>query len=458
MKREWVWRLLLVAPALLGCQATASTPVDVDATPKEKEPAWGRIYLRNGLAPIQYFRDTFGGAMVQREVEFYFPQREQIRLGCDLLPFDEQEAIRATNGSTVIVVDRGECTFDTKSRAAQSMGAGGLIVVSTSEEVRGPAAIIDDDEEDEDVAQITIPSVMIRRSAGEMLRAVAANQRVFGWLMPMVCKLHPYKCSPRSTDEKKYISEATARGGMINLESTGSQDAPIALGSFLMSTYGSTLSTSKAFELSVVADANQACADQDASLEQRSLEGKAALITVGKEHCSVFEQVSSAQRAGAAVAIVTLPQNETVMTHPSVKDSWIAYNITTPSVSVSSVTALNLQRFEQKSAIRFSLDNQVADDWEQIRKLSLHTTWPVCKERREKLARKLMAELSIFQAPDRATAVKALEHQFLGVGGSVESWRRLSGGEDKATEEETSAGLASAKANVDGKASNHEEL
>jgi len=464
MKRDWLWRLLLVAPALAGCDAIESSAVDAEVMATKTEPAWGRIYLRNGLAPIQYFRDSFGGDMVPREVEFYFPQSEQSRLGCSLLSLDEQDAIKRSNGSTVIVVDRGECTFETKSRVAQSVGAAGLIVVSTNEEVSGPAAVFDNDADDEEDMQISIPSVMIRRSAGDMLRAAAAKQPVFGWLMPMVCNLHPYKCLPRSADEKTYISETTARGGRIHLASATDDDAPIAIGTFLASTYGSTLSTSKAFNLKVVADASQACADQDASLDQRDLEGKAAMIAVGTDHCSIFEQVSAAQRSGAEVAIVALPENATAMAHASVKDSWVAYNITIPSVSVSSATALSLQRLGHKSAIRFSLENQVADDWEQIRKLSLHTSWPVRKERREKLVRKLMADLSIFQGPDHTTAVEALKRQFLSIGGTAESWRRLrfSGdeedGEGEAASDKSSAGPVRAKAAVDGEASPHEEL
>lgn len=436
MKSSWLWRIFLVAPLTLGAALSA----EETAVEPEDEPAWGRLYLRNGLAPIQYFRDSFGGPMVNREVDLYFPLREEDRLGCSALPQAEHEVVRASKGSTVLVLDRGECTFETKSRVAQAFGAAGLIVVSQTDDVRGPVAIVDDE-----LGPIAIPSVMIRQSAGQMLRDVAKREQISGWLMPMVCELHPYRCSPRTDKEQAFIEKASALSGFISNEpkEADSSTKPLELGPFLAATYGSILPTTRVLELAEVQDA---CAAIESAVE-----GKAVLMTAGSGRCSAFEQSSNAQLAGAAVAILVMAENETVMAHPVVKHSWTAYNISIPSVVVSASTATQLRHLAKDGAVRFAIDNQVAAEWEELRKLTLHTMWPVRKERRERLARRLLSDLSVFRRSDASTAVGALELLFRSIGGSDESWRRVVGVKQEA------AGAGTTAASV-GQPSAHEEL
>lgn len=421
MKR-WASLLLLcgLCRNAIAEQAASQDTSLPEQKPVGKEPSWGRLYLRNGLAPIQYFRDSFGGEMVSREVEFVFPQREEDQLGCSTLSEPDQQAITEANGSVVLVVDRGECTFETKARVAQAAGASGLVVVSTSDDVHGPGAALESDAE-----PITIPSVMIRQSGGVVLRSAAQYEQLRGWLMPMVCQLHPYKCEPRSEDEKKFIATATGRSGRIL---TQGADGSFELGPFLSSAFGSVFPTSTALDLAVVSAPQQACSvpvERDTALE-----GKAALITISTEHCSVFEQISMAQLAGARVAFVVKSENETLMTPPAVLEDWIAYNISIPSAIVSSNTATNLKRFAGGSAehrtIHFSIDNSVAREWEQLRKLGIRTAWPVRKERRDKLARKLVSELGVMTGSDRHIAIEALEHQFMTVAsGTPERWQAI---------------------------------
>lgn len=168
----------------------------------------GRIYLRNGLTPIQYFRDAFGGPMARHEVSFYFPKRDEDRFGCEQLPEPEQLEVEAANRSAVLVVDRGECTFERKARLADQMGAAALLVVSPTDDVSAPVAALKDED-----GEISIASAMIRRTAGDMLRIAAKQMPIHGRLISMTCERKPYTCKPRFEDEEDYIETSPAQVG-----------------------------------------------------------------------------------------------------------------------------------------------------------------------------------------------------------------------------------------------------
>ncbi|RLN51898.1 hypothetical protein BBP00_00009770 [Phytophthora kernoviae] len=348
--------LLSTTNAKEGTATTTSTAAATELTeaiPKpEPESAWGRIYLRNGLAPIQYFRDNFGGPMMNREVSFYFPKRDEDRFGCELLPEDEQTELKAANRSAVLVVDRGECTFEQKARLADQMGAAGLVVVSPTDDVSGPVGELNDEDE------ITIASVMIRRTGGDMLRAVAAQITIYGRFIPMTCQRSPYRCEPRLEAEQEYMTSFTVRSGSV-LSSGGEkeEDSVTRLGSFLAATYGSVLRSMQSFPLATLLDGRQACLDTAVNgIDEAQLLGKVVLLPEGKEgQCSEFEKVSNAQRRGASVVLLVQRDNATVMTHPSVEVSWHAYNITIPVLAVSSSIGASLANLKDTQGDTASL-------------------------------------------------------------------------------------------------------
>ncbi|KAG7381449.1 hypothetical protein PHYBOEH_010931 [Phytophthora boehmeriae] len=416
---------------------TAATAQQTEDTPKpEPESAWGRIYLRNGLAPIQYFRDNFGGPMVNREVSFYFPKRDEDRLGCKLLPEEEQTELQATARSVVLVVDRGECTFEQKSRLADQMGAAGLVVVSPTDDVSGPVG--DPNTEDE----ITIPSVMIRRTGGNLLRAVAAETTVHGRLIPMTCQRSPYMCKPRLEAEHEYIASFTVRSGSV-LSSGGGEkdDSDARLGSFLAATYGSVLRSMRPFPLTTLLDGHGACLNTVTNgADEPQFLGKVVLLPEGKaDQCSEFEKVSNAQRRGASVVLLVQRDNATVMTHPTVDVSWHAYNITIPVLAVSSSTCASLVNLKDTqgdtASVRFEVRNGVAEAWDLLVKYSQRSAWPKRQTRCSRLLGNLLTQIRGIGA-DAETEV-ALKNVFLTVvGGTLQEWKEIANPGDAETREE----------------------
>ncbi|GMF57828.1 unnamed protein product [Phytophthora fragariaefolia] len=413
--------------------ASADSAVGVIAPPGPKESSWGRIYLRNGLAPIQYFRDAFGGPMVPREVSFFFPERVEDRFGCDLLPEAERLDIEAANRSAVLVVDRGECTFERKARLADQMGAAALVVVSPTDDVSAPVA--------DEGGDISIASVMIRRTAGDMLRVVARQMPIYGRLIPMTCERKPYTCKPRFEAEEDYMDSSPARGGSVlstGVEQEGDADGT-RLGGFLAASYGSVLPTRISFPVAAPLDGKHACTDATEDITTHSqFSGNAVLLPAGEAgQCSEFEKVSNVQRRGASVALLMQHENATMMTHPAVEVSWYAYNITIPVIVVSSNTGAKLASLKdtQGDAARlsFAVTNGVADVWDLIMQNSQRSAWPKRLKRCSKTLAKLLAQIRGLGGDEETEA--ALRNVFTSVvGGSLQEWEKIAHPEEDAEE------------------------
>ncbi|KAJ0392856.1 hypothetical protein ATCC90586_004139 [Pythium insidiosum] len=386
------------------------------AEPEPPEPMWGRIYLRHGLAPIQYFRDRYGGPMVNQEVEFYVPQSPEHRLGCEPLPEKDQAVIRASNSTMVLVADRGVCSFKTKSKIAHAMGAAALVVVSSDESSSAPVAVLDPDEDD-----IPIASVMIRKTGGDLLRHVAARQRVFGRLIPMVCERKPYVCRGRWDFENEYIASQLVRSGVIT--AAASNREPI--GDFLAASYGSVLP----FEPLSVVDVSislgtNGCLPISGDEAKTALKDRIGIVTRDSS-CSVLTQVSHLQLAGAAVAIVSFDEGAgQSLVHPSVTENWHAYNITITAAAISTATRAAMTSVPDQR-VTFVVRNSIATTWDEIRKLAVRSAWPTRTDRREKLLRRLLSTLAM----DDGQRLE-LKRNYLTIGGgSGASWDRLVDGD-----------------------------
>jgi len=421
---------------LLLCSLHASVSIaqeEVAVVPEPKESAWGRIYLRNGLAPIQYFRDDFGGPMVPREVSFHFPED---RFGCDPLPESEQLELQAANRSEVIVVDRGECTFEHKARLADQMGAAVLVVVSPTDDVTAPVSAMEED------GDISIASVMIRRTAGDMLRAVAKQMPLYGRFIPMTCERKPYTCKPRFEVEEDYIESSPARSGSVLSIDEDIEDSN-RLGSFLAATYGSVLPTMTSFILAAPLDGSQACVDATEDMTTQSqCTGQVVLVPAGEAgNCSELEKVSNAQRRGASVVLLMEPVNASVMTHPGVEVSWHAYNVTIPVLAVSSTTGerlASLMDSQGKAAsLRFALSNGIADAWALVAEHASRSAWPKRLKRCSKTLAKLLMQIRGLGGDFEVE--QALKNVFINVvGGSLKEWEKVAHPDEDAGEAQES--------------------
>lgn len=408
------WALLLAAAAVFGttdAQTSENNNPDSQlvSPPKDEgpEPTWGRLYVRRGLAPIQYFRDSYGGPMPNKELEFLIPSRENNRFGCTTdLPETDLEAIRATNGSAALIVNRGVCSFEIKSRAAEALGVAALVVVSTDDNVRRPAASPEDDSE-----PINIPTVMIRCTAGDMILATLdspRNQRVFGRLMPMRCEKSPYVCTPRTAAETMYMGSSIARSGLI----VTADEKNVTLGSFLSSTYGGVLPHSANALRIFSIPLKHGCDIPD------KVAGMVAVVEYGGS-CSVLQKIMNAQQAGAFMVLVAMP---TMGKHPTVGQDWLGYNVSIASAAISQKTAKTLLNPESsRDGVRFLITNRIAENWDVIRKLSDSSAWPNSKDNRERMVKRLVASFTLDE-----TQTTALKRHFVSVaGGSGADWDEL---------------------------------
>ncbi|KDO31460.1 hypothetical protein SPRG_04075 [Saprolegnia parasitica CBS 223.65] len=352
---------------------------------------WGRIYLRDGMAPIQYFKDTYGGAVPTDELQLVFPVNT---LGCT--PFDDDDKWLIENDDVreaYVVLDRGNCTFDVKSMHAQAAGAAGVILVSTDEESVRPVAHVS-------AGEITIPTVMVRHSAGDLFRAAAARQAVFGKLVPMACENSV--CHPETESDSEFMR--VAGSGVVAYADGAKFD-------FLAATFGGPL-VKHPLQLAVASPAH-ACAPLSSDVADH-----AVLVALGG-NCSILAKVSAAQIAGAA-AVIVAQREETPLATPSVETPWEAYNITIPTIMVSHATSSRLQ-LRLQEAMHLETDATVAEAWEAILHLQELSKWPSKKSRREAFLTEILAKHCGTQ--ERRDAVRTY---FINVaGGSPASWDKL---------------------------------
>lgn len=123
---------------------------------KRSEANWGRLYLKNGVEPIQYFKANYGNPMPEMESKLYFPSQS---FGCEEYSAQDKENIKSN--STIVIVDRGDCSYADKSMLAASAGAKALIVVTHGETTDPPYS--------GEVDTLQLPTVAMRHSGGTCL-------------------------------------------------------------------------------------------------------------------------------------------------------------------------------------------------------------------------------------------------------------------------------------------------
>lgn len=136
----------------------------------------------NGISPIkpaffgfpQYLRGSVNGVLV-------YPASGN-QNGCNFINKSLTSKPWPNGSPVIVIVDRGECTFVTKVKNAQAVGASACLVVDNIDEEYLPY-MADDGTED----TITIPSLFMRKSDGEKLKEALLQSQVLlqlSWEMP----------------------------------------------------------------------------------------------------------------------------------------------------------------------------------------------------------------------------------------------------------------------------------
>lgn len=330
-----IFTLFTFCIQVLQIVATSSELTEVQKLNIEREKSlWGRLYIKNTPIPIQYIKGKFGGVIPADEGNLVLSKDEY---GC-------------TNTSSIssqidhtqpnfLLVKRGKCTFREKAILAQEMGMKSVIITSTSEEVTPPVAILEKKD------NITIATMMIRKTAGDMLRKTMSLQEVKLRTIPIVCKKGGTICNGLLPDEKKYIKEHIT-SGYITLSNDDNKDE---IGKYAQANFGATLPSSS-FSVQK-AKPFHGC---DALINTQEVKDKYVLIERGS--CSFLQKASMAQNAGASGVIIQSLGPDIV--HPRTLLDWEGYNITIPCFMVNDAAGetllekTNKNTFEMKSSAK----------------------------------------------------------------------------------------------------------
>lgn len=362
---------------------------------------WGRLYLRGGISPIQYFKGSYGGAILEAETSFVFPDSNVE--ACE--PFSPVEA-QAITGRTLLTY-RGTCPFDLKTKHAQEAGALALVIISTSESVTNPVGNLDD------LFDLKIATVMIRQSAGGALaKTLASHPDITGRLIPYYCNRISGVSTCQATNELEvaYAAKSLARGGKL-LSDDGRK-----VGEYLTARFGGLLPTTP--HLLVAAEPAHGCAPL--INDNNDVVGKIVLIHADHGECASVERVNAAQDAGAAGVVLILQSHELMAT--KVQEDWMGFNTTIGAASVSHTTGASLiEHVKQQEPLVFRTDNDVHEAWSTIHGMKDLVNWPSKMDARETWVRSLLQEHA--HDEDRAMSIKTAFVQISG--GTLDSFNMI---------------------------------
>lgn len=179
---------------------------------------WGRLYIKGFPTPQQYFRAHFGSTPPSGEVKLVLASPLSM---CDdvtgLATFDNGHQV---DDNTIIVANRGGCTFGDKAIFAHELGAAGILFINNEEGNFHASAPIAHD--------LPISAAMIGRDDGvQLIRALQsideANDPGFSLKARYVAQVcgddrvasnSTAYCHPIEPEDQKFVESLTYKGKM----------------------------------------------------------------------------------------------------------------------------------------------------------------------------------------------------------------------------------------------------
>lgn len=328
---------------------------------------WGRLYINGWPQSIQFFRAHFGiePPIGQKTLVFAEP-----RDACT----DLSNANLLTENH-VLLVNRGICTFGTKSKVASRTNASAVIIINNEpglEHLPGP-----------DAYDIAFSVTSIPQQEGQLLESYYdENEGILlqGYLIPMNCDRASPSCMPATWQERQYL-ESLNDGGLVHItrpESTASNSLinsdftiEYLLGYFGVKIFqpldsNSTASTPYAM---TVARPAEACA----SIEN-DVKGK--LVLVRRGGCPFFKKAEEVQAAGGRAMIVG--STTSYIVRMGVEPRWKGLSSAIPVVMVSKrAYSILVAESYMGSKLSFQERNSVnGSTWQTIENLYNGEGWP----------------------------------------------------------------------------------
>jgi hypothetical protein len=423
---EAVFRALLVASLFLSFVAAESAEDQIPTLAKEE--VWGHIYPRRGVTGFEFYRAEFGA----RPPCAWLPLAHVSGWnGCT--PAPEGAAL---NGSAV-VVERGSCSFEDKTRYVELAGGTAAIVIngesaSNAESrrmFRMPSGALLEVFQRRGTPGAKITAVLVNYRVGVVLKGFAARG-VSVWLQPeyigeqgenKLALVPVGKCAPALRahfapleDEEEVVVEtsggsrnirssssgATAASGAENIEVADIvidntsleysgllvESGHIAHGGltneFLLATYGAPFSMAPMGAV-LAAPANGCVALTNSAAD---LVGK--LVVVRRGDCALLDKSHHAEAAGAAGLLIAnnapglrRPGFANVELHelPSIPTAMITEAFGDVLFAAAAGGTLG------STALRVEMNGNAANLWEGIEDFDSPAAWPVHDAERQEL-------------------------------------------------------------------------
>lgn len=383
--------LSLAAAREKASKVSQETIVANNGLDDDGEAQWGHIQLQHDLSKgFEFFRAMFGGPFpCEYKPLFVLPDDEYL---CEEIP--DENIIESITGRLVIV-NRGECSFNDKAIVAQKAGAAGIIVANSAPGLmRMPPGILKQRKN----VKVSIPAVMISTASAKVLKAVlqreknpnariTGQRRVKGKTVRIgTCDVAATQISADGTQISSSAEDALEKreleGGIIYPRDN---DKPTSSREFLTAMFGGPLP--REARRIVVANPGTSCADisQDGRAEN-------ALVLTYRGECMFTTKALNAEAAGAiGLIVVNTVENEVSRMFGAEEE---AVRVTIPVVMISKDAGESIAKLISSNPdAEFMMKHTAVSstEWSQVGKYSKFTEWPTDETKRKLVYEKLVS-------------------------------------------------------------------
>lgn len=371
-----------------GADGTFAADDDIEGQIRLRDSRyWGRLYLDGWPQSIQYFRAHFGLPPPRGRKRLIFAEP---RDACSDLTNTDQ-----ITSDTILLAQRGTCTFGSKAKIAQSSGASGVIIINNEpglDHLPGP-----------DAHDIQFTVLSIPQPEGLLLESYYSNKNnpvLEGLLVPINCDDVGSKCDAATVEERKYIKNIMV-GGLLNIYRTEKDGSLKKIGEdnneYLIGHFGVKLPMASNILDVIVATPAEACTPLE-----NSVSGKVVLVRRGK--CSFVKKAEEVQAAGGAAMVVGSAGG--LLVRMGVEPRWKGLSTTIPVAMISKrvYSSLIAEVYSGGSKVSFTDSAAVNGTfWNTLEVMTNGENWPRSEAFITKKRDELIAESAGW--PDRIESI-----------------------------------------------------
>jgi hypothetical protein len=337
---------------------------------------WGRMYVEGWPAPIQYFRAHFGTPPPSGAFPLLFAHPPDL---CD--SEEDVNSMNVDNGTPIVVVQRGGCSFERKVTEARKRvpNLKAVLVVNDKDGLEHLAS--------PQIHDIDLFVGLISEDEGRQLRhfhdLFRPSPSLKAALVPILCAQHPEtkrsSCEPITEGDKQAMASLDVSGGYLDLE--GGENVTFE---FLQAHFGvavPTLSQPMQLATAFPLDACEPLQQDAASLLGR-------LVMARRGGCPCVTKAQNVQAAGGLALIVG--GHDMTLRRPGVEPRWQGLEINIPVMITTKAFFDKVQRGGSDLAISVRRSSSISSkDWDEVSDLHEGQGWPRSESFRQKKVEEL---------------------------------------------------------------------